>query len=192
MNKVKRIFLTAGVCVAIAFVCLFGYIYLQNMFAEIFIRLGWETRSSVELFTYGFWVAFLLYAVLPPILEELVFRFAVCKTLQWVKLKPWLIVGISAVLFMLYHWSWSQVVYQLIMGIFFAWIFLKTNNLLWTILIHFINNAFVVTYTYFTASSGDAVFALSAGNIVIAIASALVATAVVTLLIKKGIPYATK
>lgn len=191
MSKVKRIFLTAGVCVTIAFLCLFGYLYLQNMCSEIFIRLRWETRSSVELFTYGFWVAFLVYAVLPPLLEELVFRFAVCKTLQWAKLKPWLIIGISAVLFMLYHWSWSQVVYQLIMGIFFAWIFLKTNNLVWTILIHFINNAFIVTYTYF-AGSGDAVFALTAGNIVLAIGTALFATAAVTLLIKKGIPYATK
>ena len=191
MSKVKSIFLTFGVCVAIAFLCLFGYLYLQNMCAEIFIRIGWETRSDIDLFQRGFWLAFLLYAVVPPLLEELIFRFAVCKTLQWVKLKPWLIIGISAVLFMLYHWSWSQLVYQLIMGIFFAWIFLKTNNLLWTILIHFINNAFIVTYTYF-AGSGDAVFALSAGNIVLAIGSALVATAAVTLLIKKGIPYATK
>lgn len=191
MSKVKSIFLSTGVCLTIAFICLFGYLYLQNMCAEIFIRVGWETRSNVDLFPHGFWLAFLLYAVLPPLYEELIFRWAVCKGLQWAKLKSWLIVGISAVIFMLYHWSWSQVAYQLLMGIFLAWIFLKTNNLLWTILIHFINNAFVVTYTYF-AGSGDAVFALTAGNIALAIGSAVVATGAVILLIKKGIPHATK
>lgn len=196
MSKVKNNFLTAGVCVAIAFICLFGYLYLQNMSAEIFIKLGWETRTSstdqaAHMFAKGFWLAFLLYAVLPPLIEELVFRLAVCKTLQWAQLKPWLIISISAILFAVYHRSWSQLVYQLIMGIFLAWIFVKTNNLGWTILIHFINNAFIVTYTYFVRASND-VFALNAGNIILAISSAVLATVIVALLIKKGITYATK
>lgn len=191
MSKVKNNFLTAGSCVAIALICLFGFIMLQNLFAAIFINLGWETNSVVDLFPYGFWVAFIVYAILPPILEEIIFRLLICKGLQWLKLPTVWIVISSAVVFMLYHWSWSQVVYQLIMGIFFAWIFLRTNNILWTMLIHFINNAFIVTYTYFAGSS-DAVMALSAGNIILSVVLAAASTVAVTLLIKKGIPYAKK
>lgn len=191
MQKVKSNLLTAGVCVLIAFICLFGYIMLQNLCAEIFIRLGWETRTTSNLFVYGFWFAFIMYAVLPPIYEELIFRLLLCKGLQLTKMKNVWVIIVSAVVFMLYHRSWSQTAYQLIMGIFFAWIFLKTNNIGWTMLIHFINNAFVVTYTYI-ADAGSAVFQLTALNITLALALAVVSTVAVTFLIKKGIPYAER
>lgn len=192
MQKVKSNLLTAGVCVLIAFICIFGYVMLQNVSAEIFIKLGWEQRLTVDLMAYGFWFAFIVYAVLPPLYEEFIFRFLVCKGLGLLKLKKWWIIIISAVIFMLYHRSWSQVVYQLIMGIFFAWIFIKTNNLGWTMLIHFINNAFVVTYTYITADTGDAVFPLTPLNITLALVLAVISTVAVTFLIKKGIPHAKR
>ena len=191
MQKVKSNLLTAGVCVLIAFICLFGYIMLQNLCTEIFIKIGWETRGTADIFAYGFWYALIMMAILPPLYEEFIFRFLVCKGLQLTKMKPVWIILISAVIFMLYHRSWSQTAYQLIMGIFFAWIFLKTNNLGWTILIHFINNAFVVTYTYI-AGAGSAVFQLTALNITLALALAVVSTVAVTFLIKKGIPHAER
>lgn len=191
MQKVKSNLLTAGVCVLIAFICLFGYIMLQNLCAEVFIKLGWQTRQTLNLFGNGFWVAFITMAVLPPIYEELIFRFLLCKGLRLIKLKDWWVIVISAVIFMLYHRSWSQTAYQLIMGIFFAWIFLKTNNLGWTMLIHFINNAFVITYTYI-AGTDSAVFQLTALNITLALVLAVASTVAVTFLIKKGIPYAER
>jgi len=73
------------------------------------------------------------------------------------------------------------------MGIWLAWIFIKTHQIGWTILIHFINNAFIITYTYLTGA-GNSVFALSALNIILSISLAAVTTVAVILLIKKGIP----
>ncbi len=188
MLKVKsnlRIFLC---CVTIAFICLFGYLMFQNFCSEIFYRLGWETRLTTDsLYVNGFWNAFFISAIIFPIFEELVFRLLACKLLKAIKLADWYIIVISAIIFMLYHWSWSQVAYQLLMGIWLAWIFMKTRQIGWTVLIHFINNAFIITYTYITGA-GDSIFALSALNITLSISLAAVTTVAVIFLIKKGIP----
>lgn len=188
MPKVKSNLRTAAVCVVIAFVCLFGYIMLQNMSAEVFIRWGWETRSTMDLFANsGFWMMFFSVAIIAPVMEELIFRLLACKLLKLTKLPDWWVIGISAVIFMLYHDSWSQSVYQLLMGIWLAWIFMKTHNIGWTMLIHFINNAFIITYTYL-AGAGDDVFNLNAGTIVLSVGLAVATTVAVIFLIKKGIP----
>ena len=73
------------------------------------------------------------------------------------------------------------------MGIWFAWIYLKTKQIGWTMFIHFINNAFIVTYTYFAGTGSDA-FALSAWNVILSVSLAIVTTVAVYFLIKKGIP----
>lgn len=187
MPKVKSNLRTAAVCIVIAFVCLFGYLMLQNLCAELAIRWGLETRTEIDIFKNGFWNVFLSAAILAPLLEELIFRLASCKLLQLTKMPAWAVIGGSAVIFMLYHQSYSQVAYQLLMGIWFAWIFLKTHQIGWTIFIHFINNAFILTYTYF-AGSGNGVFALNAWNIILSVGLAVVTTVAVTFLIKKGIP----
>lgn len=187
MLKVKSNLRIAAVCIAIAFVCLFGYMMLQNLCAELAIRWGLQTRTDVDLFKNGFWYVFLSAAILAPLLEELIFRLASCKLLQLTKMPDWCVIGVSAVIFMFYHHSWSQVAYQLLMGIWFAWIFLKTHQIGWTMLIHFINNAFILTYTYFVETGND-VFDLNAWNIILSVGLAVVTTVAVTFLIKKGIP----
>ncbi len=187
MSKVKCNLRTLLVCVVIAFVCLFGYILLQNLCAELFVCWGWETRKIDNFFVNSFAVTFLVAAILLPLLEELIFRLLNCKLLQLTKMPDWCVVLISAVIFAVYHGSWSQLVYQFLMGIWLAWIFLKTRHIGWTILIHFINNVFIITYTYF-AGTGSGEFALNVGNIVLSISLAIITTVVVFWLIKKGIP----
>lgn len=188
MTKVKSYLRNAVVCVAIAFICLFGYLMLQNLFAALFVRWGFENNSTNnDLFVPGFWLTFLVGAVLVPVLEELVFRLLICKLLQLTKMADWVVILISAVVFALYHQSWSQTVYQLLMGIWLAWIFIKTHHITWTILIHFINNAFIITYTYF-AGTGNGMFYLNAWNIVVSVVLAVLTTVAVFFLIKKGIP----
>ena len=73
------------------------------------------------------------------------------------------------------------------MGIWLAWIFLKTHQIGWTMLIHMINNTFIITYTYLVGTGSD-VFNLSAWNIVLSVGLAVVTTVTVFFLIKKGIP----
>ena len=187
MLKVKNNLRTAVVCVVIALACLFGYIMLQNLCAELFIRWGWEVRRVTDLFKYGFWVTFLVVGILFPILEELFFRLLGCKLLKLIKMPDWAVIIITATLFMVYHGSWSQTVYQLLMGIWLAWIFIKTKNIGWTMLIHVINNTYIITYTYLAGTGNDA-FDLTAWNIILSVGLAIITTVAVFFLIKKGIP----
>ena len=187
MLKVKNNLRTAVVCVVIALACLFGYIMLQNLCAELFIRWGWEVRRVTDLFKYGFWVTFLVVGILFPILEELFFRLLGCKLLKLTKMPDWAVIITTAILFMVYHGSWSQTVYQLLMGIWLAWIFIKTKNIGWTMLIHVINNTYIITYTYL-AGAGNDVFDLTAWNIILSVGLAIITTVAVFFLIKKGIP----
>ena len=187
MPKVKKYLRITAVCVVTAFVCLFGYLMLQNLCAELLIHWGIEARKNVDIFAYGFWNAFIAGAILAPLLEELIFRLLSCKLLQLAKLPDWAIILISATIFAVYHMSWSQLVYQFLMGVWLAWIYLKTRNVGWTMLIHLINNAFIITYTYF-AGAGEQAFSLNAGNIILSVVTAVATTVVVFFLIKKGIP----
>ena len=188
MSKVKDNLRIAIVCVVIAFVCLFGYLMLQNLSSELFIRWGLATRKDGDLFgNYGFWITFFIAAIFFPVFEESVFRLLACKLLKLTKMPDWCVIVLSALLFALYHQSWSQLVYQFLMGIWFAWIFMKTHQIGWTMLIHFINNAFIVTYTYFAGDDNN-VFNLNAGSVILALSLAVVTTIAVFFLIKKGIP----
>ena len=157
------------------------------MCAELFIRWGWEVRRVTDLFKYGFWVTFLVVGILFPILEELFFRLLGCKLLKLTKMPDWAVIITTAILFMVYHGSWSQTVYQLLMGIWLAWIFIKTKNIGWTMLIHVINNTYIITYTYL-AGTGNDVFDLTAWNIILSVGLAIITTVAVFFLIKKGIP----
>ena len=187
MLKVKNNLRTAVVCVVIALACLFGYIMLQNLCAELFIRWGWEVRRVTDLFKYGFWVTFLVVGILFPILEELFFPLLGCILLKFINMPDWAVIIITATLFMVYHGSWSQTVYQLLMGIWLAWIFIKTKNIGWTMLIHVINNTYIITYTYLAGTGNDA-FDLTAWNIILSVGLAIITTVAVFFLIKKGIP----
>ena len=187
MPKVKDNLRIAIVSVVTALACLFGYMMFQNLCAELFIRWGLETRKTMDLFAHEFWLTFLVTALLVPVLEELIFRLCSCKLLQLTKLPDWAVIVISAVIFAVYHLSWSQLVYQFIMGVWLAWIFIKTRQIGWTMLIHVINNAIIVTYTYFVGE-GDSVFTLSAGTVILSIGLAVATTVAVFWLIKKGIP----
>lgn len=188
MPKVKSNLRTAVVCVITAFVCLFGYLMFQNLCAELFIRWGWELRpENHDLFQNGFWLTVLVGGLLVPILEELIFRFVACNLLKLTKMPVWCVIVISAVIFSAYHGSWSQTVYQFLMGVWLAWIFIKTKQIGWTMMIHGINNTFILTYTYL-AGAGSDVFDLSTWNIILSVVLAIITTVSVIFLIKKGIP----
>ena len=184
------------ICTAIAFICIFGLIMFQNVCVEVFIEWGWETRPDAEkewaaLFKYGFLWSFVFVGIVTAILEELVFRWCTCQALlRWTKLKEFWIIIITAIVFMLWHMSFSQAIYQFIMGVVFAKIYLKTRNIWWTTLIHFINNAFIVTYLYITGVQ-DEIFVLSFGNIALAVGLVAVSITAVAFLIK-GLPNGKK
>lgn len=71
--------------------------------------------------------------IIAPIIEELFFRFFMVGKL---KNKPILAIIIPALLFGIAHGNLVQGTYAFLLGMIFAYIYLKTNNLLCTILLH--------------------------------------------------------
>ena len=77
-------------------------------------------------------------AVLPAVAEETIFRLGICGTLS--KYSTVGAVVVSAIAFGLMHGSFQQVLYATAAGLFFGYLFIRTNNILLTVFLHFLNN----------------------------------------------------
>jgi len=147
---------------------------VQFAFIDMFTKWGLQGRSpDVKIDTWSKYATGVLqWCVLPAVLEEVIFRLGIFYGLVLlfrhfgVKHGDWLAVLLSSIAFAIYHWNWAQLVYQFILGAIFATAFLKTRNFLYPVLLHFINNFFVVTYT-FIAGGGDLMYTWSSGYTVI-------------------------
>lgn len=98
-------------------------------------------------------------AVLPAILEELVFRGCVLRVLR--PFGDGFAVAISAVLFGLMHGNIRQIPFALIVGLILGWLYVVTNSIWWPMAVHFINNALSVCMDYLSyglSENGTAVF----------------------------------
>lgn len=100
-----------------------------------------EYLWNVELdHPYQVVIYFISVAIIPPVVEELLFRGAICKSLT-VYGKTTAVV-ISAILFALMHSNAEQLIYTLVAGVFLGIIYVETKSIIFPILLHFVNNAF--------------------------------------------------
>lgn len=83
--------------------------------------------------------------LLAPIVEELFFRFLMVRKL---KNKPILAIILPALLFGIVHGNLIQGSYAFILGVLFAYLYLKTDNLLVTILLHMGINSSSVLFSF--------------------------------------------
>ena len=82
---------------------------------------------------------FLTIAVFPPLFEEFAFRGVMLSTLR--KHGDCFALIVSSVAFALMHTSISSMPFALICGFAMGYVYLRTENLWLSVLIHFINNA---------------------------------------------------
>lgn len=104
--------------------------------------LGYE---SVTGFGEPFLIALVLHALLPAILEELLFRFAPMKLLSENKRSALIL---SSVMFAFAHANLFQIPYALLAGIVFSSLYLMTGSVIPSMILHFINNAFSLASIY--------------------------------------------
>ena len=86
------------------------------------------------------WAAILVLALLPAIVEELIFRGVIFQRLGYGKKA----ILISALLFALGHMNFNQMTYAFVMGFFFALIYSIRKNLTITIGIHMLYNLYTI------------------------------------------------
>lgn len=92
-------------------------------------------------------------AILPALLEELVFRGYVLRALR--PYGDWFAVLVSAVLFGLMHGNILQIPFALLVGIALGWLYIMTDNIWLPVAVHFSNNAMSTLLDYFSMDMGD-------------------------------------
>jgi membrane protease YdiL (CAAX protease family) len=80
----------------------------------------------------------LMTAVLAPIFEELLFRkILIDRCVQFGELNA---IILSGIIFGLFHMNISQFFYATALGMIFAWVYIRTGNILYTMFLHFCIN----------------------------------------------------
>lgn len=93
--------------------------------------------------------AIIAVAVMPAIIEELLFRGMIYRGVSNKKVA----IIVSAILFAFLHMNFNQMCYAFIMGLAFAFIIYLTDNLTVSILLHTLFNAFTVIICCFSKTN---------------------------------------
>ena len=124
---------------------------VNEFFVEFLSELGYveSSQSLPEYSPLNFVLCLILIGILPPALEETLFRGVI---LGGVKHSAILAVVISALCFSIYHMNPSRTIYQFLMGALFALVAIRSDSVLPTAIIHSLNNVAIIIMEYFFAS----------------------------------------
>ncbi len=101
----------------------------------------------------GYLINLLIIAVLPAVCEEFLFRGVFQRLfIEWTRNKHAGII-IAAVLFSFFHLQFLGFIPRFLLGVYFGYLMLWSNNLWLPIAAHFINNAFAITFYYFASQA---------------------------------------
>jgi hypothetical protein len=162
----------------------FAIIFCSNLFAGLFTEFTkkmlayWPSLASkaqqMELTYYkqiaamgtaegwsGYILLLLIIAVLPALLEEMLFRGVLQNLLtRWWK-KPLLAITITSIIFSLVHVSYYNFLSRFILGFALGWMFYVSRNIWINIVAHFFNNALAVTQLFLLSKNNKPVNANS-------------------------------
>ena len=129
-----------------------GFAYVFNLllsFMNINLSMfGFENKASDYGNTSGTVeniIYFIAIAVVPPIIEEFLFRGAILGSLR--KHGDALAIVVSAVMFGFAHSNFIQTPVTFLTGLVLAYLTVKTNSLIPAIIIHFVNNSSSVAFS---------------------------------------------
>ena len=84
---------------------------------------------------------YMVIALLPPVVEELVFRGAVLKSLlRWKPQQPWAMIALSALFFSLVHLNPAQAPHTFLIGLLLGWMYMRTGSIIPGVAYHWANN----------------------------------------------------
>lgn len=129
----------------IAFMMLYGLMIVGNLIglaftAGIGLIKGTPVQNALlNVITGGsLWITAIFTVLCAPVFEEYLFRKLVCDRV--VKYGEGCAVVVSGLLFGLFHMNFNQFFYAFFLGCFLAFIYVKTGNLKYTILLHMVLN----------------------------------------------------
>lgn len=142
--KLSQHNMKAGSYMVFLFMC-FGVMIAGNIVGNLInivigMIKGSPVINSVDLMmnSSSLWANILIVGICAPIFEELMFRkFIVDRMVRYGEATA---VIVSGLMFGLFHGNFSQFFYATALGILFAYVYVKTGKLRYTILAHFIIN----------------------------------------------------
>lgn len=178
---------------ALGIILVFGLMFSLSWVNEWFVRLlelcGYTRLNNTVPDLSGAKIipAILVIAVIPAIMEEIVFRGILLSNLQEEvgSVRTIFLVGFC---FSLYHGSVEQTIYQFICGCLFAFLAIRSGSILPSITIHFINNALIIILTAcgaVDATSGELILSLGGSIAMYVISGLCLIGAVVWLILDK-------
>lgn len=192
-NKVKKISIKAAkvdfkigtknmiMCFVISVVCFFGCMYFIGGIDHL-LQLGGYKLSGISMpVDNAGWLvlSLIIFAVLPAIFEELIFRGILLNGLRE-GMGDVSALFMSAFLFAIMHGSLQQLIYPFILGIILGWIAMRTGSTFCSMLVHFLNNATAVIINYFTVRNElNMSIEYNAWQWVLAVGLVLVAAAII-------------
>lgn len=140
---------------AVTFLCLSGLAVGLALGCNLLFALsGWIDLSedfqqvAARQMTAGLVSGLVLYGIISPLTEELVFRGILFARLK--RYLPTVVSGVvSALLFGLYHGNMIQASYGFMAGCLFAFVYHSTGNFKWTVAMHGLFNVTGFLYSYF-------------------------------------------
>lgn len=141
---------TFFIIIILAFVLVLGSTNFINLVDFVYAKLGYSPSGDLPLpiNTLGnMFISIVLWAMLPAIAEELLFRGIIFKGLT-TKFKPSVAIILGGLFFMLMHGSLQQTVYQFILGVVLCVVYYFSKNIIYPIILHFLNNAIVIFFNY--------------------------------------------
>lgn len=150
-NKLGFGGILTSICITYATMILFNIVgILINNFIGKYTGLGNVNPLIDALGNISPVVQVVVVTILAPICEELLFRkFIIDRVVNYGEVTAMLV---SALMFGLYHGNLAQFVYAFGIGIFFAFIYLRTGKIWYTILFHMFVNGFSTTLTLILSS----------------------------------------
>ena len=131
--------------IAIAFLMAYGILVIGNLIGlGLTTGIGLLKGSPVQnvllniITGSSLWVTAVFTVLCAPVFEELLFRKLICDKV--IKYGEGCAVILSGLLFGLFHMNFNQFFYAFFLGCFFAFIYVKTGNLKYTILLHMMIN----------------------------------------------------
>ena len=129
----------------VAFIMSYSLVYIMGIVSNITTSIigifkQSEVQNTVLDMTMGMSPAltFVIMVIAAPIVEEYIFRKLLIDRAS--KYGEVLAIVLSGAMFGLFHGNLNQFLFTFVMGCFYGFIYLRTRNVIYTILLHMVNN----------------------------------------------------
>ncbi len=140
-----------------------GTLLPSEVYQELLPLPDFSTQELMQVMSSRW--GYLTICIFAPLVEEVVFRGAVLRSLLQRMNSRWGAIALSAFLFALVHLNPAQMPHAFLIGILLGWMYERTRSILPGIMVHWVNNTVVyVVYNLLPNLSERPVYDLFGGD----------------------------